>query len=262
VDSTNDGTASLISTADQTTLDLFAVICDRTAEVVRANADWGASGLRDGQYSVDLDVDEVCVGLLLDAGYDVLSEESGVQRAPGSDGRSIVVCDPLDGSTNASLGLPWCATALCHVVDSQPQVAMVTNLVTGDRYTAVKDRGANRNGRPILVGAPTPLDDAIVAMNGLPAEHWGWRQFRAMGAAALDIAAVARGGFDGFVDTTTDSHGVWDYLASVLILEEAGGMAIDAWGRDLTVLEHEARRTPIAASNRALLDVLLAARSR
>jgi myo-inositol-1(or 4)-monophosphatase len=139
---------------------------------------------------------------------------------------------------------------------------MVTNLVTGDQYTAVKDRGANRNGRPILVSAPTPLNDAIVAMNGLPAEHWGWRQFRAMGAAALDIAAVARGGFDGFVDTTTDSHGVWDYLASVLIVEEAGGMAIDALGRDLTVLEHEARRTPIAASNRALLDVLLAARSR
>lgn len=83
-----------------------------------------------------------------------------------------------------------------------------------------------------------------------------------MGAAALDIAAVARGGFDGYVDTTTDSHGVWDYLASVLILEEAGGTAIDAAGRDLTVLEHDARRMPIVASNQALLDVLLAARNR
>ena len=190
MDSTNDGTASLISTADQTTLDLFALICERTSEVVRATADWGASGLRDGQYNVDLEVDAVCVALLLGAGYDVLSEESGIQRAQGSDGRSIVGCDPLDGSTNASLGLPWCATALCHVVDGEPHVAMVTNLVTGDQYTAVKDRGANRNGRPILVCAQTPLDEAIVAMNGLPAEHWGWRQFRAMGAAALDIAAL------------------------------------------------------------------------
>ena len=262
MDSTNDGNASLISATDQATLDLFASICDSTAEVVRANTDWGASGLRQGQYRVDLDVDAVCFGLLLDAGYDVLSEESGVQRTQGSDGRSLVVCDPLDGSTNASLGLPWCATALCQVVDGQPSVAMVTNLVTGDRYTAVRDRGANRNGQPILVSAPTPLDDAIVAVNGLPAGHWGWRQFRAMGAAALDIAAVARGGFDGYVDTTTDSHGVWDYLASVLILEEAGGVAVDAAGRDLTVLEHDARRTPIVASNQALLDVLLAARSR
>jgi myo-inositol-1(or 4)-monophosphatase len=262
VDSTNASTASLISTADQATLDLFASICDRTAEVVGANADWGASGLRDGQYNVDLEVDAVCVGPLLAAGYDVLSEESGVQHAQGSDGRSIVVCDPLDGSTNASLGLPWCATALCLVSNGVPTVAMVSNLATGDRYSAVKDRGANRNGQPILVGASTPLEDAIVAMNGLPAANWGWRQFRAMGAAALDIAAVARGGFDGYVDTTTDSHGVWDYLASVLILEEAGGAAIDAAGRDLTVLEHDARRTPIVASNRALLDVLLAARSR
>jgi myo-inositol-1(or 4)-monophosphatase len=262
VDPTNDRIASLISAAHQATLDLFASISDAAAAVIASNSDWAESGRRDGQYSVDLDVDAVCVGPLLAAGYDVLSEESGIQRIDDSDGRSIVVCDPLDGSTNASLGLPWCATALCHVVGGQPQVAMVTNLVTGDRYTAVKDSGATRNGHPILVGAPTPLGEAIVAMNGLPAGHWGWRQFRAMGAAALDIAAVARGGFDGFVDTTTDSHGVWDYLASVLILEEAGGVAVDAAGRDLTVLEHEARRTPIVASNRVLLDELLAARSR
>lgn len=261
MDSTNDGIASPISSAEQATLDLFALICDRTAEVVSANADWSASGLRDGQYSVDLDVDAVCVGLLVDAGYDVLSEESGVQRAQGSDGRHIVVCDPLDGSTNAGLGLPWCATALCLVSNGVPTVAMVSNLATGDRYSAVKDRGANRNGRPILVGQRAELADSIIAVNGLPSAHWGWQQFRAMGAAALDIAAVARGGFDGYVDTTTDSHGVWDYLASVLILEEAGGYALDAAGRDLAVLEHEARRTPIVASNRALLDVLLAARS-
>jgi myo-inositol-1(or 4)-monophosphatase len=261
VDSTNDGTASLISAANQATLDLFSSICDGTAGVLGANSDWGASGLRDGQYNVDLDVDAVCVGPLLAAGYDVLSEESGIQRAQGSDGRSVVVCDPLDGSTNASLGLPWCATALCLVSDGVPTVAMVSNLATGDRYSAVKGRGANRNGGPILVGRRAELADSIIALNGLPSAHWGWQQFRAMGAAALDIAAVARGGFDGYVDTTTDSHGVWDYLASVLILEEAGGCAIDALGRDLTVLEHAARRTPIAASSRSLLDVLLAARS-
>ena len=77
----------------------------------------------------------------------------------------------------------------------------------------------------------------------------------------IDIAAVARGGFDGYVDTTTDSHGVWDYLASVLILTEAGGVAVDAAGRDLVTLEHGARRTPVVASNAALLDQLLAERN-
>ena len=260
MDTTNDDDAAVMSDATQATLDLFASICDRTAEVVGANAKWGASGLRAGQYAIDLDVDEVCVGPLLAAGFDVLSEESGMQQCERDAGHDVVVVDPLDGSTNASLGLPWCATALCLVTDGVPTVAMVSNLATGDRYTAVKDRGATQNGRPIQVGAASSLSESIIAVNGLPSAHWGWRQFRAMGAAALDIAAVARGGFDGYVDATTDSHGVWDYLASVLILEEAGGCAVDALGRDLTVLAHDARRTPVVASNATLLDELMAAR--
>ncbi len=265
VDPTNGSDASFIPCAAQDVLELFGSICDRAAEVLRANADWGASGRREGQYAVDLDVDEVCVQPLIAAGFDVLSEESGLQLQGAELGRDVVVVDPLDGSTNASLGLPWCATALCLVSNGVPTVAMVTNLATGDRYTAVRARGADRNGRPILVAAaPTgvsPLSESIIAVNGLPATHWGWQQFRAMGAAALDIAAVARGGFDAYVDTTTDSHGVWDYLASVLILTEAGGVAVDAAGRDLVVLEHAARRTPVVASNAALLDQLLAERN-
>ena len=74
VDPTNDRIASLISAAHQTTLDLFASISDAAAAVIASNSEWGESGRRDGQYSVDLDVDAVCVGPLLAAGYDVLSE--------------------------------------------------------------------------------------------------------------------------------------------------------------------------------------------
>lgn len=259
MDSPEAGNGSVISARDRDVLALFAEISDRTAEIVAANRDWGESGVRAGQYTVDLDVDDVCVAPLLAAGFDVLSEESGLQHAPGG-GVGTVVVDPLDGSTNASVGLPWFATALCLVVDREPAVAMVTNLATGDRYTAVRDRGADRNGRPILVAPRAPLDDSIIAVNGLPPVHWGWRQFRAMGAAALDICAVARGGFDAYVDATVDSLGVWDYLASTLIVREAGGVVVDALGRDLVVLEHDVRRAPIAASNRDLLAEVLAAR--
>ncbi len=261
MDPTNGSDAPFIPVAAQDVLDLFGSICDQAAAVLGANANWGESGHRDGQYAIDLDVDEVCVRPLLAAGFDVLSEESGLQQQGSELGSDVVVVDPLDGSTNASLGLPWCATALCLVSNGVPSVAMVANLATGDHYTAVKDRGADRNGRPILVAPMSPLSHSIIAVNGLPSAHWGWQQFRAMGAAALDIAAVARGGFDGYVDTTTDSHGVWDYLASVLILQEAGGVAVDALGRDLVVLEHDARRTPVGASTRELLDELVQARA-
>jgi fructose-1,6-bisphosphatase/inositol monophosphatase family enzyme len=244
-------------------LDLFGSICDATAAVLRTTTEWGESGRRPGQYLVDLDVDDVCVAPLLAAGYSVLSEESGLQHPGG--GRSpsaTVVVDPLDGSTNASLGLPWCATSLCLVVDGTPTVAMVANLVTGTRYTGVLGDGATLDGQPISIGGAVPLDDAVIAISGLPDHHYGWRQFRAMGASALDICAVASGAFDGFVDMSPDAHGVWDYLGAMLVVREAGGVVVDASGRDLTVLDHEARRTPVAATSSALLDELLEQRRR
>jgi myo-inositol-1(or 4)-monophosphatase len=245
----------------ESVLELFASICDRAREVVSSNTDWGDSGQRAGQYKVDLDVDDVCVGPLLASGLDVLSEESGVQISNGnSPSGQIVVVDPLDGSTNASLGLPWFATSLCLLVDRVPTVAMVANLATGDRYTAARGGGATLGGEPLAIEQRAPIEDAVIAVSGLPPRHYGWRQFRAMGASALDICAVASGAFDGFVDMSKDAHGVWDYLGALLVLEEAGGLIVDALGRDLVVLDDVARRTPVAASGEVLLGVLLSER--
>jgi fructose-1,6-bisphosphatase/inositol monophosphatase family enzyme len=244
-------------------LDLFGSICDATAAVLARTTDWAESGQRAGQYRVDLDVDAVCVAPLLAAGYSVLSEESGLQHpAGGTSALGTVVVDPLDGSTNASLGLPWCATSLCLVVDGVPTAAMVANLSTRQRYTAVRSAGAHLDGQPISIVAGVRLDDAVIAISGLPEHHYGWRQFRAMGASALDICAVAGGSFDGFVDMSPDAHGVWDYLGGLLVVQEAGGAMVDALGRDLVVLDHDARRTPVAATGEALLGALLEHRRR
>jgi fructose-1,6-bisphosphatase/inositol monophosphatase family enzyme len=242
-------------------LELFGSICDATSAVVRSTTDWGESGRRRGQYLVDLDTDAVCVSPLLASGYSVLSEESGLQHpGDGPSALGTVVVDPLDGSTNASLGLPWCATSLCLVVDEEPTVAVVANLATGARYSAVLGGGATLDGRSLQVEAAAALDDAVIAISGLPDHPYGWRQFRAMGASALDICAVASGSFDGFVDMSPDAHGVWDYLGATLVVREAGGVVVDAAGRELTVLDHAARRTPVAATGVALLDELLAHR--
>ncbi len=242
-------------------LALFSSICDRTSSVLARTTDWGESGVRPGQYRVDLDVDAVCVAPLLAAGFSVLSEESGVQHPEdGPSALGTVVVDPLDGSTNASLGLPWFATSLCLVVDGEPIVSMVANLATGARYEAVRGGGARLGGVGIRVGGPTALDDSVIAISGLPSHHYGWRQFRAMGASALDLCAVAGGSFDGFVDMSPDAHGVWDYVGAMLVVQEAGGVMVDALGRDLVVLDHTARRTPVAATSTTLLDELLAHR--
>jgi fructose-1,6-bisphosphatase/inositol monophosphatase family enzyme len=81
-----------------------------------------------------------------------------------------------------------------------------------------------------------------------------------MGAAALDLCHVAGGVLDGYVDCMAEAHGVWDYLASVLICREAGAHVVDLLGRDLVVLDRSARRTPVAAATPALLAQLVAAR--
>lgn len=244
-------------------LTLFRQICTATSQVLAVTTDWTMSGERQTQYRVDLAVDAECFPRLLDAGFGVLSEESGVQYPSGADPASIptVVVDPLDGSTNASLGLPYCATALCLVVDGKPLVANVTNLVTGECFEAVRGRGATCDGQPIRVGAPVALADAIIAVNGIPGSTKWWRQYRAMGSTALDIAAVARGGFDGYVDFDDDAIGVWDYLAAFLIVEEAGGVTADALSRDPFVLDPSARRAPVVASSPELLVDLMTLRS-
>jgi myo-inositol-1(or 4)-monophosphatase len=228
------------------------------ADVLTGTTNWGASGLRDGQYAVDLDADAACLSVLYEAGYRVLSEESGVTGPPGA---PIIVVDPLDGSTNASRGLPWYATALCLVDDAGPAVGMVVNHATHERFVAVRGGGAERNGAPIHVSGQTALDRAIVGVSGLPERHYGWAQYRVMGASAPDICAVACGVTDAWLDTGA-YHGVWDYLAGVLIVTEAGGVVAEVDDRQLCVLDHTSRRGPIVAATPELLATLLHHRRR
>jgi myo-inositol-1(or 4)-monophosphatase len=240
-------------------LETFLAVADAVADVLRANTAWGASGLRDGQYAVDLDADQACLERLLGAGFSVLSEESGVQ---GPSDRPVVVVDPLDGSTNASRGVPWFGTALCLVDDDGPAVGCVANHATGERFTAIRGHGAERDGAAISVSTCESLGNALVGVSGLPDHHYGWAQFRALGASAPDICAVASGALDAWCDMSLDAHGVWDYLASVVIVQEAGGVVAEVDGRELVVLDHAARRTPAVASTPRLLDALLAERRR
>jgi myo-inositol-1(or 4)-monophosphatase len=221
--------------------------------------DWGPSGARAGQYLSDLAADEVAVEILDAGGVGVLSEESG-GRALDRD--IVVVVDPLDGSTNAARGIPWFATSLCAVDGDGPRAALVVDLPHGRTYTAVRGGGAAVDGVPLQHSGCEAAADALVAISGLPAEPLGWRQFRTLGAAALDLCAVAEGTLDAFVDCSPSAHGVWDYLGGALVCAEAGAVVTDAYGRDLATIDHVARRTPVAAATPTLLDALVAARQR
>jgi myo-inositol-1(or 4)-monophosphatase len=99
-----------------------------------------------------------------------------------------------------------------------------------------------------------------VAFNGLPSGHWGWAQYRSFGAAALDLCAVACGRIDAYVDATPRAHGPWDYMAGLLICNEVGATVTDVDGLDLVVLDHAARRTPVAAGTAELHATLVTLR--
>ena len=229
--------------------DLHAA-ADAVASALAGHADWGPSGNRPDQYASDVVADEAVRSVLLPLGYGLLSEESEVV-AP-AEGRPTVVVDPLDGSTNAFRGIPHFAASLCAVDGDGPLAAVVVNLASGVRYEAVRAGGARRDGVELRRVDLPPLAEAIVGVSGLPAENPGWAQFRCLGAAALDLCAVADGTLDGYLDCVTDAHGVWDYLAAVLVCAEAGVEVVDAQGRDLCVLDRSARRTPVAGVARRL----------
>jgi len=245
---------SEIVDADRVLADLHAA-ADAVAAALDGHADWGPSGNRPDQYASDVVADEAVRGVLLPLGYGILSEESEVVES--ADGRPMVVVDPLDGSTNASRGIPHYAASLCAVDDEGPLAAVVLNLALGTRYEAVRGGGARRDGVALWRGDLPPLSEAIVGVSGLPASNPGWAQFRCLGAAALDLCAVADGTLDAYVDCVTDAHGVWDYLAALLVCQEAGVTVVDARGRDLCVLDRSARRTPVAAAGTTLHEALL-----
>lgn len=232
-------------------LDLFASLAGQLRSTLAKLPDWTAPGTRSGQYHLDVIADRVVVAGLHRAGLRVLSEESGMTGS----GPVTVVVDPVDGSTNASMGLPWYATSFCAVDGQGPLCALVENLATGQRFEAVRGQGAVRDGRPIGPTSVRALGDAIVAVSGWPDRRHGWRQYRALGAAALDLCTVAAGGVDGYVDCD-GAHGVWDYLGAWLVCRESGVVIGERQGQDLVVLDPSARRGPVAAATPELLEAL------
>lgn len=238
---------------DDSLLGVLHTAASAVAGVLGDLDDWGLAGTRAGQYRSDLAADEVVVELLDKAGLGVMSEESGPHRL---DRPLVVVVDPVDGSTNAARGIPWYATSLCAVDADGPRVAVVVNQASGVRFEAVRGGGARRDGSSIRASGCEELGEAIIGFSGYPPRYLGWSQYRGLGAAALDLCAVAEGVLDGYAAIGGSQLGSWDYLGGMLICTEAGALIEETDGRELVTLEHGDRRTPVAAATPALLEAL------
>lgn len=256
-ENTDGGGSTVLAMGDDDVMVTLRAAAAAVRTALDELGDWGLAGTRAGQYRSDLAADDACLAVLDAAGMGWLSEESGVAHG---DRPVVVIVDPVDGSTNASRGIPWFATSLCAVDDDGPLAALVVNQASGRRFEATRGGGATVDGRPLRPSGATAMSESVIGMSGYPNRYLGWRQFRALGAAALDLCAVAEGMLDGYLDCSPSAHGSWDYAAGMLICQEAGVPVVDAFDRALVVLGHADRRTPVAGATQSLLDELVAAR--
>lgn len=241
-------------------LEVLNEAADAVARSLHSLIEWGPVEPGSARHHSDLVADRAALEVLGRAGVGILSEESGLHHA---DRPVVVALDPLDGSTNADRGIPWFATSLCALDAEGPMAAVVLDLARGARFDALRGHGARLDGAPIRPSGCTRLAEALVGLSGHPGAMLGWQQYRALGAIALDLCAVACGVLDAYIDCSSSAHGPWDYLGGALVCTEAGALVVDAQDRPLTVIDHGVRRTPVAAATPALLaEAVLARRPR
>ena len=146
--------------------------------------------------------------------------------------------------------------SICGRDADGPLCSHVQHGVTGARYTAIRGEGAWLDDTPVTVASTTDLARSVVAISGLPPRVVGWRQFRALGSAALALCDVAAGHVDGYLDGHANQHAPWDYLGALLVCREAGATVVDAEGRDLEVADPTVRRQLLAAGTSELVAAL------
>lgn len=198
-------------------------------------------------------------------GYGFLMEESGLIEGPDKTHRFII--DPLDGTTNFLHGIPQFAISIALEREAQLQSAVVFNPVTDEMFTAERGHGAYLNDRRLRVAAREKLIDCVIATGTPFAGTPGHEEFstelsrvmpevsgvRRFGSAALDLAWVAAGRFDGYWERDISA---WDMAGGILLVREAGGVVSDLDGRERMLTAGHV----IAANealHRPLMDVVL-----
>ena len=177
----------------------------------------------------------------------ILAEESGAsngsETGAGSEWKWII--DPLDGTTNYAHGYPCFCVSIALERAGKIEIGVIYDPVREEMFAAERGQGATLNDRTIRVSDVDELNSAMLC-TGFPydvrerpdfAHHFTEFTMRAQavrrdGSAALDLAFIACGRFDGFWE---DGLNPWDVAAGVLMIEEAGGLVTDFSGAALDI---------------------------
>ncbi|MGQ9863571.1 MAG: inositol monophosphatase family protein [Bacteroidia bacterium] len=209
-------------------------------------------------YTAELRLRQLCEKIWPGGGW--LCEESGNENLHAS---HVWIIDPLDGTKNFVHGLPFFAISVGLQVENQVILGMVCEVMQENLYWAVRGQGAYQNQTRMQVSATQDALKALIAtgFNYQDADRAkkyfrvlerflvGWGGIRRVGSAALDLAYVAKGCFEGFFEIDLNP---WDVAAGALLVQEAGGKVTDFQGGQAYLLGRS-----IVAANGALHPLML-----
>lgn len=190
---------------------------------------------------VDRRAEEIIIGAIKHAYPDhgILAEESGTSTTASE---YTWVIDPLDGTLNFLQGVPHFAVSIAVMKGKILEHGVIVDPIRNEEFVASRGHGAQLNGKRIRVSNRTKLVDCVLG-TGIPPGSVGSRlaeyiptlehmtgharAIRRAGSAALDLAYVAAGRYDGFWEMGLSR---WDIAAGIVLVREAGGFVSDLSG--------------------------------
>ena len=149
--------------------------------------------------------------------YSIISEENGVEK--NKDESNFWIIDPIDGTTNFLHGVPHFAISIALQSNNEIVCGLIFDPIKDELFYAEKNHGAYFNNQRIRVSKKRDIDECLFAVG--KGKYNSDLIYRRSGSAALDLAYVASGRFDGYFQNNLN---LWDIAAGIIIVKEAGGI--------------------------------------
>ena len=149
--------------------------------------------------------------------YSIISEENGVEK--NKDESNFWIIDPIDGTTNFLHGVPHFAISIALQSNNEIVCGLIFDPIKDELFYAEKNNGAYFNNQRIRVSKKREINDCLFAVG--KGKYNPDLICRRSGSAALDLAYVASGRFDGYFQNNLN---LWDIAAGIIIVKEAGGI--------------------------------------
>ena len=159
--------------------------------------------------------------------YSILSEESGSKENKDID--NVWIIDPIDGTNNFLHGVPHFAISIALKSNNEIVSGLIYDPIKDEMFYAEKNNGAYFNNKRIRVSKRKKMEDCLFASGEIDHENIKQKtnaklSIRKSGSAALDMAYVASGRYDGYFQKNLN---LWDIAAGIIIVKEAGGQVND-----------------------------------